>query len=48
MDIEVDAFSLPEAPGLGVTLNEDAIEDFPFEFWEAPQWRRHDGSYTNW
>ena len=48
LDIDVDGFSLPEAPGLGVTLNEDALEDHPFAFWEAPHWRRRDGSYTNW
>ncbi len=48
MDIEVDAFPLPAAPGLGVTLNEEALTDYPFEFWEAPHWRRRDGSYTNW
>ena len=47
-DIEGDAFPLPEAPGLGVTLNEDALADHPTVFWEAPHLRRRDGSYTNW
>jgi galactonate dehydratase len=42
------AFPLPTAPGLGVTFDEDAAADHAFEFWEAPHWRRRDGSYTNW
>jgi galactonate dehydratase len=41
-------FPLPTAPGLGVTFNEDAVRDHAFEHWEAPHWRRRDGSYTNW
>jgi len=41
-------FPLPTAPGLGVTFNEDAVKDHPFEEWEAPHWKRRDGSYTNW
>ena len=47
-DIEGDAFPLPEAPGLGVKLNEDALADHPTMLWEAPHLRRRDGSYTNW
>ena len=42
------AFPLPTAPGLGVEFDEAAAADHPFEFWEAPHWRRRDGSYTNW
>jgi galactonate dehydratase len=41
-------FPLPTAPGLGVTFNEAAAPDHAFEYWEAPHWRRRDGSYTNW
>jgi galactonate dehydratase len=36
------------APGLGVEVNEDAVRDQSFRFWEAPHWRRRDGSVTNW
>jgi galactonate dehydratase len=42
------AFPLPTAPGLGVEFDEAAAANHPFEFWEAPHWRRRDGSYTNW
>lgn len=41
-------FALPTAAGLGVTMDETAAERYAFEFWEAPHWRRRDGSYTNW
>lgn len=41
-------FPLPTAPGLGVTFDEEAVKDHQFEEWEAPHWRRRDGSYTNW
>jgi galactonate dehydratase len=37
-----------EAPGLGVEVNEDAIKEQSFKFWEAPHWKRPDGSVTNW
>lgn len=45
---EGDAFPLPTAPGLGVTFNEDAVKDHPFEIWDAPHWQRRDGAFTNW
>ena len=48
MHIQADRFPLPTAPGLGVEFNEDAAPDYPFEYWEAPHWRRRDDSYTNW
>ena len=48
MDLEGDYFPLPQEPGLGVEFNEEAASDYPFEYWEAPHWRRGDGSYTNW
>jgi galactonate dehydratase len=41
-------FPLPTAPGLGVTFDETAVAAHAFEPWEAPHWRRRDGSYTNW
>jgi galactonate dehydratase len=46
--IDGDAFTLPTEPGLGVTFNEDAAPDHPFQHWEAPHWQRRDGAKTNW
>jgi galactonate dehydratase len=43
-----DSFPLPTALGLGVEFNVEAVADHPFAAWEAPHWRRRDGSYTNW
>jgi galactonate dehydratase len=40
-------YPVPSGPGLGVEFNEEAAGE-PFRFWEAPHWRREDGSYTNW
>ena len=39
---------IPDAPGLGVEVNEAVIEQQSFKFWEAPHLRRRDGSVTNW
>lgn len=47
-EIVGNAFVLPTAPGLGVTFNAKAAKEHPFSAWEAPHWRRRDGSYTNW
>ncbi len=46
--IDGDSFPLPSAPGLGVEFDPRAAADHPFELWEAPHWKRRDGSYTNW
>ncbi len=48
LELEGDRFRVPEGPGLGVELNEEAAAAQRFEFWEAPHLRRRDGSYTNW
>jgi galactonate dehydratase len=48
LESEGSHFPLPTAPGLGVEFNPDAVENHPFEFWEAPHWHKPDGSYTNW
>ena len=40
-------FTVPDAPGLGIDVNEDALTE-PFRFWEAPHLHREDGSHTNW
>jgi len=41
-------YPVPDAPGLGVTVDEDRVKRESFRFWEAPHLRRRDGSYTNW
>ena len=43
-----DGYPLPTAPGLGVTFDEDAVADHPYQPWEAPRWHRRDGAHTNW
>jgi len=50
MDHRLDGPRLVPAdtPGLGVSFDDDAAADLPFEFWEPPHLRREDGSYTNW
>jgi L-alanine-DL-glutamate epimerase-like enolase superfamily enzyme len=40
-------FTVPDAPGLGIEVNEDQLNE-PFRPWEAPHLHRADGSYTNW
>ena len=41
-------FPVPETPGLGVDFNEELAKGRAFKFWEAPRFRRRDGSFTNW
>lgn len=41
-------FIVPDAPGLGIEVNEERLGAESFRFWEAPHLRREDGSYTNW
>ena len=48
MEIVDDRFPLPTAPGLGVTFNEEAAEQYRFDYWEAPHLQRRDGAFTNW
>ena len=43
-----DRFPVPDTPGLGVEVDEEAVAAQDFRFWEAPHLRRRDGSYTNW
>ena len=42
------SFPLPTAPGLGIDFNEALAQGQTFKFWEAPHWKRRDGSVTNW
>lgn len=41
-------FAVPETPGLGVELDEELAKSHEWRFWEAPHFRRADGSVTNW
>jgi galactonate dehydratase len=43
-----NAFQVSDAPGLGVELDEKRAQAQTWRFWEAPHWRRSDGSVTNW
>ena len=42
------SFPVPTTPGLGVDIDEKAAEAQTWKFWEAPHWKRRDGSVTNW
>lgn len=42
------AFPVPTAPGLGIDIDEKAAAAHEWKFWEAPHYRRRDGSVTNW
>ena len=41
-------FPVPDGPGLGVEVNEDAVRRQSFRYWNPPMLRRPDGSLTNW
>jgi galactonate dehydratase len=41
-------FPVPDAPGLGISFDEERAQAQTWHFWEAPHWRRKDGSVTNW
>jgi galactonate dehydratase len=41
-------YPVPNAPGLGVELNEALAAGQTWHFLEFPHWRRGDGSVTNW
>lgn len=43
-----NSFPVPDTPGLGVELNEEMAKAQEWKFWEAPHWRRGDGSVNNW
>lgn len=38
----------PDAPGLGIELNEEAAAAYPHVMSEPPHWRREDGSVQDW
>ena len=41
---------IPEAPGLGVTIDEAAVREVHMDRhrWRNPVWRQHDGSFAEW
>ncbi len=41
-------YPVGDLPGLGVEVNEAAIQAQSLRFWEAPHLKRRDGSVTNW
>ena len=41
-------YAVDDAPGLGIEVDEAAVAAQSFKFWEAPHWKRRDGSVTNW
>jgi galactonate dehydratase len=46
--LEGATYPVNDAPGLGVEVDEAAVKAQTFKFWEAPHWKRRDGSVTNW
>lgn len=42
------SFPVPETPGLGVEIDEERAAGQSWQYWEAPHWRRRDGSVQNW
>lgn len=44
-----DGYLLPPTrPGLGIEFDREAAKKYPFQMTELPQFRRMDGSFTNW
>ncbi|WP_020208692.1 mandelate racemase/muconate lactonizing enzyme family protein [Gilvimarinus chinensis] len=41
-------FRIPDAPGLGIDVNEAALQGKSFKYWEPPRLIKPDNSYTNW
>jgi galactonate dehydratase len=46
--LEGTSFPVPSTPGLGIEMDENLAESQTWKFWEAPHWKRRDGSVTNW
>jgi galactonate dehydratase len=46
--LEGATYPVSDSPGLGVEVDEKAVAAQSFKFWEAPHWKRRDGSVTNW
>ena len=41
-------FEIPDAPGLGIDVNESVLEKHPWKLWVTPRLKRPDGGYNNW
>ncbi|MCA0051606.1 mandelate racemase/muconate lactonizing enzyme family protein [Mesorhizobium sp. B283B1A] len=41
-------YPVGDLPGLGIEVNEAAVQAQSLRFWEAPHLKRRDGSVTNW
>jgi galactonate dehydratase len=48
LKLDGTVITVPDAPGLGIEVNEALIQAQQFKFWEAPHLHRRDGSVTNW
>lgn len=46
--LEGTSFPVPTAPGLGIEIDLKLAESQTWKFWEAPHWKRRDGSVQNW
>jgi galactonate dehydratase len=46
--LEGTSFPVPTMPGLGIEIDEKLAQSQTWKFWEAPHWKRRDGSVTNW
>ena len=47
-EVENTVYQIPEAPGLGMDVQEEKLKAQSFKFWEAPRLYRTDSSFTNW
>ena len=43
-----EAVTAVVVPTADAKLDEKAVQAQSFKFWEAPHWKRRDGSVTNW
>ncbi len=48
VQLEGSHYLVPEKPGLGIEINEEALKNKTFKHWEPPRLKKRDGSYTNW
>ncbi len=46
--LDGNGFAVPDTPGLGIDFDEQLAQQHSWQFWEAPHYRRADGSVTNW
>ena len=47
-EIDGPFLKLPDTPGLGIDIDESALDALTFTYWEAPRLSKPDGSFTNW